>query len=57
MLLTCTLATVAQLCNCNPQPGHVIHIPAAYVAELTRAEISRAKRCARDLRLRWRIVD
>lgn len=54
--MSCTLAAIAAVLGYTPQPGAVVSVPASYVAQLSHAERSQAKACARRHGIRWRIV-
>lgn len=51
----CKAVIVAFLGTTNP--GHVVSIPAAKLANYTDAQIEWAKQCARRHRIRWKIVN
>jgi hypothetical protein len=52
----CTIAAITAVLGYTPETGSVIAVPAAIVAQHSRAEIALAKACATRYRIRWRIV-
>ena len=53
----CTIAAITAALGYTPSPGSVVAVPAAIVAQHSRAEIIVAKACAARHGIRWRIVD
>jgi hypothetical protein len=53
----CTIAAITAVLGYTPSTGSVVEVPAAIVAQHSRAEIAVAKACASRHGIRWRIVN
>lgn len=57
MNFACTLATIAQLVGHPLKPGDRVDVPRWRYEQASRSERYHAITCARQLGIRWRIVE